>query len=207
MPPEVAARAFDPFYTTKPIGKGTGLGLTQAFGLARRAGGTARIESAPGEGTTVKLILPLAEQPPAQQIVPVPRSASKPDRRVTALVVDDDADVLETLSALLDQLGVGVRRASGGAAALAVLDGFEPDLLLVDFAMPEIDGADVARAAQRKYPDVPIVFVTGYSDSEAIERSAGRNALVLRKPFRESELHAAVARALAFREGGSTFAG
>jgi CheY-like chemotaxis protein len=194
MSPDVAARAFDPFFTTKPVGEGTGLGLAQAYGLARRAGGTARIESRRGAGTTVRLFLPKAEGV-AVETPPELRHAQRP-LGVAVLIVDDDPHVREALSGLLADLGAAVHTAEDGATALSMLDAIDPDLLLLDFAMPGINGAEVARKAQVKRPEIPVVFVTGFADSDSIERSVGPDALVLRKPFRDFELHSIIAKAL-----------
>ena len=196
MPPEVAARAFDPFFTTKDVGKGTGLGLSQVYSIARQAGGTARIESRPGEGTTVRLLL----RRTAQGVIAEPvsgESARYDDKSsATVLVVDDDADVRSFLVDSLEALGYRVEPAEDGHAGLAAFDRIEPDLMVVDFAMPGMNGAEVARAARERRPDLPIIFASGYSDTAAIEGVAGSGTVVLRKPFRIDELHAAVAEAL-----------
>jgi PAS domain S-box-containing protein len=196
MPPEVAARAFDPFFTTKGVGKGTGLGLSQVYGIARQAKGTVRIESRPDVGTTVRILLPRTEGP-------VPSSASEgvdgpsgPAEARTILIVDDDPDLRRVLVDSLEALGYGVIEAADGPAALDRLAETLPDLMMVDFAMPNMNGAEVAAAARERHPDLPIVFASGYSETEAIERVVGANALVLRKPFRIDELQAMLMEAL-----------
>ncbi|WP_377810290.1 PAS domain-containing protein [Azospirillum sp. A29] len=186
MPPEVVARAFDPFFTTKGVGKGTGLGLSQVYGAMRQAGGTVRIDTRPGEGTTMHLLLrrtdDLAE-----------RAAD--ERRVTAtglsariLVVDDDPDVRQFLVESLDELGFAVTQAEDGSAGLTELERSTPDLMILDFAMPGLNGAEVAKRAQASRPGMPIIFVTGFADSEALEEVVGGNIPVLRKPFQIDEL-------------------
>jgi CheY-like chemotaxis protein len=197
MAPDVLARAFEPFFTTKGVGKGTGLGLSQVFGLAERAGGTARIESRVGQGTSVHIILPSALPSRTEA-----GAGSDADRGSAwagggkVLVIDDDPGVREVLVGHLQDLGLAVAQASDGPSGLDMLDTTAPDLLLVDFAMPGMNGAEVVRAARARFPDLPVVFVSGYADSDAIDRAVGQNALILRKPFRAHELRAILAEAL-----------
>ena len=196
MEPEVAARAFDPFFTTKGTGKGTGLGLSQVYGIARQGGGTARIHSLPGEGTVVRLLLRRTE-PPARPLPGAAPAAAGAAEAASVLVVDDDAGVRRFLVDSLEALGYRVEEAADGPSGLAALDGAEPDVLLVDFAMPGMNGAEVAREARARRPDLPVVFATGYSDTQMIEDVAGPGAAVLRKPFGVDDLQAALAAALA----------
>jgi signal transduction histidine kinase/CheY-like chemotaxis protein len=199
MTPEVRRRAFDPFYTTKGIGEGTGLGLSQVYGVAKHAGGTARIESAPGEGTTVSLLLPIVAQAAAEE----PASASPARRRRprradlgAVMVVDDDDDVRGFMVDTLDDLGHTVTQAADGEAALAALGAAQPDVLVLDYAMPGMTGAEVAGKARALRPDVGVVFVTGYADPEALAEVLGPDEAVLRKPCRAEDLAEAVAAAL-----------
>ncbi len=200
MAPEVAARAFEPFFTTKEIGKGTGLGLSQVYGIARNSGGVARLESRPGQGTTVRLILPITDRPPAGPPGAETTLEAAREGAATILVVDDDGDMRGVLVEAVKSLGYAVTEASDGAACLDQLESTSPDLLLLDFAMPGMNGAEVAASARRKRPDLPIVFASGYSDSGAIENALGPEAVVLRKPFRVAELQAVLAEALAGRQ-------
>jgi PAS domain S-box-containing protein len=198
MPPEVAARAFEPFYTTKGPGRGTGLGLSQVFGIARLGGGTARIESRPGQGTIVRLLLRRTEAGAGTEAA----GPSRPEalgRAATVLVVDDDADVRHLLGEQVAILGARPELAADGPAALAALRRGRPDLLLVDYAMPGMTGAEVVQEARRLWPGLPVVFATGYADSRAIEEAAGGAARILRKPFRLADLAEALREAL--REG------
>jgi signal transduction histidine kinase len=196
MAPEVAARAFDPFFTTKGVGRGTGLGLSQVYGIARQAGGTARIESAPDEGTTVRLFLRRTDAAALAEEASQDGAAGAGAASASILVVDDDPDVRRLLVECLEALGYKVTEAEDGAAALAALDRVSPDLLLVDFAMPGMNGAEVATAARERHPGLPVLFASGYSDTAAIEAVAGPEAAVLRKPFRFDALRDAVAAAL-----------
>ncbi len=117
----------------------------------------------------------------------------------TVLVVDDDPDLRRVLAASLEVLGYAVVEAEDGPSGLAMLRAHAPDLAIVDFAMPGMTGAEVARAARVLRPDLPIVFASGYADTDAILDVAGPSARLLRKPFRVDELQSAVAAALAER--------
>ncbi len=194
MAPEVLARATEPFFSTKPLGKGTGLGLAQVYGIARQSGGTIRINSKPGEGTTVDLLLPVAvadaqsAESASGHVPDVERASSG----ATILVVDDDHEVRSFLTASLEDLGHEVIAAEGGMEALERLKKEAPDLVLLDFAMPGMSGAEFAQAARAQKPDLPIVFVTGYAESEQLEAALGPEAPLLRKPFTLAQLAAAV---------------
>ena len=196
MSPEVRARAFEPFFSTKDVGQGTGLGLSQVYGLARQAGGVARLESAEGQGTVVSLILPITEHAAAAETPRTPQAAAAP-RTGLVLVVDDDADVRAFAAAALDTFGHTVLQAPGGGEALASMKAQLPDAVLLDYAMPGMNGAEVARIIARNHPKMPIIFMTGYADAAALEPILGHKATVLRKPFRVDELGYALAGALA----------
>ena len=194
MPTEVASRAFDPFFTTKGIGKGTGLGLSQVHGMAQQAGGTARIESRPDVGTTVSLLLKRVAPPP--DTPPAGRSVSAdPAARARLLVVDDDPDMRALLSDMLPSLGYAVDFAGSGEEALASLDRHRPDLMMLDFAMLDMNGAEVARAALTRYPGLRIVFASGHADTKQIDAVVG-SARRLKKPFRMGELADVLSEAL-----------
>jgi CheY-like chemotaxis protein len=196
MEPEIAARAFEPFFTTKGPGRGTGLGLSQVFGIARRAGGTARIESQIGVGTTVDLFLRCTEVDPRG----VASSGSKPQPDGPApsaiLIVDDDPGVRELLVNMVSTLGHTPTVAEDGARGLVAIERSQPDLVLVDFAMPGMNGAEFAKRLRDRHPRIPIVFVTGYADTGMIESVIDDQALILRKPFRSSELKTILADAM-----------
>lgn len=196
MPAEVAARAFDPFYTTKGVGKGTGLGLSQVYGIARQAGGTARIESRPDQGTTIRMLLRRTDITIEPDAAPKSAEADPATHAATVLIVDDDADVRRFLADSLDALGYQVTEAEDGHAGLRALEQGAPDVMVVDFAMPGLNGAEVAKAARQKWPRLPIVFASGYADTAAIEDVGGPDVSILRKPFRVNELRGAIADAL-----------
>jgi PAS domain S-box-containing protein len=198
MPPEVAERAFEPFFTTKEVGKGTGLGLSMVYGMARQSGGTARIESTVGKGTSVRLLLRKADHAVAETAAGAeePTSANVPLAPVSVLVIDDDPDVRSFIAATLEEQGYRVREANDGREGLAAMEREVPDLIVLDFIMPGMSGADVARQILKKRPGQPILFVSGYSETEAVKRAAPDSPL-LTKPFRADALQKAVRRALA----------
>jgi signal transduction histidine kinase/CheY-like chemotaxis protein len=189
MSPEVLSRVFEPFFTTKEVGKGSGLGLSQVYGLAKQSGGGVRVDSRPGEGTSVEVYLPRSAVEPFLQVVADIEAEAEPPQDRKVLVVDDDSAVREVTAGILSSLGYRVIEAGSGGAALEVLDQNEEiDLMLIDFAMPGMNGAEVAREARVRRPQLPILFVTGYADTTTLA-SPGDDG-VLRKPFREEELAA-----------------
>jgi PAS domain S-box-containing protein len=196
MPPDVIERAFDPFFTTKEVGKGTGLGLSMVYGVARQSGGTARITSAPGEGTAVTLYFRRAHEgvaPTDEEQSPEARNA--PQVNASVLVIDDDPDVRGFVAATLSDLGYRVTEARDGREGLRAYREDVPDLVILDYIMPGLTGADIARQMRGERPDQPILFVSGYSETEAI-RQAAPGAPLLAKPFRAEALDDAVRAAL-----------
>jgi signal transduction histidine kinase len=195
MQPEVAARVFEPFFTTKAVGKGTGLGLSQVYGMAQQSGGGARIISEQGLGTTVEIWLRVAQaglDAPAQAQTDAP-AAPQPGARI--LIVEDDAFVRESMVSSLEALGHEVTQAPDGEAALLALEGTRPDLVITDYLMPGITGAELMQRARAIYPGVPMIIATGYADMKKIEQVIGDD-LLLRKPFQLSELALSVNQAL-----------
>jgi signal transduction histidine kinase len=192
MPPEVVARAFDPFFTTKPPGKGTGLGLSQVYGIVRQIGGDVTIDTAPGKGTRINIALRVAHAVAAQENIELPHVSRGSE---TILVVDDDPDVRNIMCGVLSDLGYQVREAGNGEAALDILSHHRPDLMVLDFGMPGSNGAEVAVMARQASEGLRILFVSGYSDTSAIEKAAGK-ATLLHKPFRPAEFAAAVRSSL-----------
>ncbi len=186
MSEEVQRNAFEPFFTTKPPGQGSGLGLSQVYGVASQSGGSVRIDSAIGKGTTVSVFFPRAAQEgdpdgksgpdPATDALQRPEAGSV---RRTVLVVDDEADCRETVAALLTANGFTPVVAEDGPSALRLIDGgLDFHLLLVDFVMPDMSGAELARHARARRLSVPVVFLTGGDH----ERISGER-WVLMKPF------------------------
>ncbi len=205
MTKEVAAKAFEPFFTTKEVGRGSGLGLAQVYGFAKQSGGGVILDTEPGRGTTVSVLLPRAglEADSASPVLPAVAAAWS-GQSCRVLLVDDDDAVREVSACLLQELGCTVQQAASGQAALAAVDGWTaqtlPDLVLLDFAMPGMNGVEVAAAVRARYPALPIVFVTGYADLSAL--AAVDRTLVLQKPYREPQLRAILERVL-----GPNFAG
>jgi PAS domain S-box-containing protein len=197
MPPEVAERAFEPFFTTKEVGKGTGLGLSMVYGMARQSGGVARLESTPGKGTAVKLLFRKADAAVIETATGAeePARAAVPLAPLSVLVIDDDPDVRGFIAASLEEQGYRVREASDGREGLVKFDRETPELVVLDFIMPGMSGAEVANRIREKRPDQPILFVSGYSETEAVKRIAP-DAPLLAKPFRADALQKAVRRAL-----------
>ena len=198
MPTEVLDRAFEPFFTTKEVGKGTGLGLSMVYGMAHQSGGAVRIESQPGKGTAVKLLFRKAENDVSEATVGAeePMGAIVPFAPLSILVIDDDPDVRGFIVNSLEEQGYRVREASDGREGLAALERETPDLVILDFIMPGLSGADVARKIRAKRPEQPILFVSGYSETDAVKRTAP-DAPLLAKPFRADALQKAVRGALA----------
>jgi signal transduction histidine kinase len=189
MSPEVQARAFEPFFTTKEVGRGTGLGLSQLYGFAKQSGGTARIESAEGEGTTVTIYLP-------RTTVAAPAMAPMQERRRNAgltsiLVVDDDDGVREVCAAMLEDIGCKVTAVANGEEALHALGTSRFTMMLTDIAMPVMSGVELARRARDIAPEMPVLFATGYADLQAFGEQLGEETVV-RKPYRLSELAARI---------------
>ncbi|MFB4393557.1 MULTISPECIES: response regulator [unclassified Pseudomonas] len=186
MSADVVARVFEPFFTTKDIGKGSGLGLAQVFGFAKQSGGGVRIDTEPGHGTQVSVYLPAVKQGQAPDAVDLPQAAPNTNRGRdrTVLLVDDDHLVRDMIGDVLRLYGYQVRQAHSGEQALALLDG-GIDVLLTDFAMPEFNGAQLARAARERYPNLPVVFLTGYAELQGLELPG---SLVMQKPVQAEEL-------------------
>jgi signal transduction histidine kinase/CheY-like chemotaxis protein len=196
IPPALLNKVFDPFFTTKPVGRGTGLGLSQVYGFARQSGGAARIRSEEGKGTTVEIFFPQAdgetEDPTLTRAeVAVPAQAGA----CHILVVEDDPDVRRVIVECLSLIGYQVTEAANGTEALAMLETIKPDVMVVDYAMPDITGAEVISEARKLVGDLPVIMATGYADMAAVERLAGRPR-ILRKPFDIAALGDAVSEAL-----------
>ncbi len=224
MDAETLARAFDPFFTTKGVGQGTGLGLSMVYGFAKQSDGHARIQSAPGAGTTVRIYLPriagaavtasrdpAAQDPAARDRAvqdPAPRDPPRPDplplphespgtERI--LVVEDDPDVRNLARATLRSLGYLTHAVSGPEEALRHLNvAPDLDLLLTDINLSDsMNGAELAARAVALLPRLRVVFMSGHDDGVLQQQGVGqRQARLLRKPFRKTELAAAIRETL-----------
>ena len=197
MPPEVLAKAFEPFFTTKGPGKGTGLGLSMVYGFARQAGGSVTIDSTPGKGTAISLYLPRAQEP-ADIEHPSEAQPGAAQRSLRVLLVDDDAMVRETTREMLVGCGHTVVEAADAEAALVrVRAGTAFDLLVADFAMPGMTGAQFAERAQAACSRLPVLIITGYAEADALRGWSERGWQVLPKPFTAAQLADAVQETMA----------
>ena len=209
MPPQILARAFEPFFTTKPPGKGSGLGLAQVYGFARQSGGIVTLRSAPGQGTCAAILLPRAT---AVAVVDAATAPARPARPLPAellpepgrwphlaehgmpagieplvLLVDDDIAVREVTSTIVAEAGYRVIEAASGQDALDRLHQNGPvDLMVTDYAMPGMNGFELARAARSRQIGLKVLFVTGYADLTALGDVAETDILL--KPFRGAKL-------------------
>ncbi len=197
MEPDVLARAIEPFFTTKEVGKGTGLGLSMVYGMARQCGGSVRIESRRNKGTTVRIYLRRAEEEASASAAgqEAGDGLAKSPRAAKILVIDDDPDVRHFICAGLEELGHEVAEAADGKEGIELFGKVRPDLVIVDYIMPGLTGADVAGRILASRPDQPILFVSGYNETDAIRRVAP-GAAILSKPFRAAALEEAVRLAL-----------
>ncbi len=196
MTDEVLAKAFEPFFTTKAVGKGSGLGLSQVYGLAKQSGGGVRIVTRPGSGTSVKVYLPRARAAAAVRATTVRPVVDRQPKGAVILLVDDDSAVREVTVGILRDLGYGVFEAGSGGAALDLLErNTQVSLAMLDFAMPGMNGAELAREVRARRPDLPILFATGYVDASALDGI--HEDQIVRKPFDERDLAERLARHLA----------
>ncbi|GJD87592.1 Sensor histidine kinase RcsC [Methylobacterium hispanicum] len=183
IPPEILKRVCEPFFTTKAVGQGTGLGLAMVFGLAQQSKGRFSIESTVGRGTRVELALPCAEAAPRaatveEADVPV---ASRPAR---VLVVDDDPEVRHVTASFIRRFGYREVEAESGAAAVGILERETFDLVVADLAMPGMSGVDLANLVRTRWPDLPLLILTGHAEAVEIPEDLP----VLAKPFQSAEL-------------------
>ena len=199
MSPETIERAFEPFYTTKPIGQGTGLGLSMIYGFARQSGGQVRIYSEVGEGTTVCVYLPRHHGDAAETTDGETAALQGSDHAQTVLVVDDEATIRHLIDEVLDELGYTVIGAADGAAGIKVLQsGASIDLLITDVGLPNgMNGRQVADAARFLRPGLKVLFITGFAENAAVGNGHLEPGMeLLTKPFTLEALSAKVAEML-----------
>lgn len=197
MLPEVAEHAFEPFFSTKKEGKGSGLGLAQVYGFALKAGGLARMHSQPGKGTTLQLLLKVLDDEPAH--ISADSSVAHPlqaKARPSILLVDDDVLIRDSLGELLADSGYDVATASTSSAAMHAIELKTPDLVVTDYAMQGFSGADLARMLHEVMPALPIIFMTGDGDLDSVREKIGASAPLLQKPVRVEALMEVVEKLL-----------
>ena len=197
MPPDVLARAFDPFYTTKPTGQGTGLGLSMVYGFARQSNGQVRLYSEVGKGTTVRIYLPRYwGEAEAEEAAPTLEGSFKSgDAGETVLIVDDEASIRMLIAEVLGDLGYSAIEAADGTAGLKVLQSdVRIDLLITDVGLPGgINGRQMAEAARETRPGLQVLFITGYAENAAISNGHLEPGMhVLAKPFAMEKLAARI---------------
>jgi signal transduction histidine kinase/CheY-like chemotaxis protein len=196
IPPQLLNKVFDPFFTTKPLGSGTGLGLSQVYGFARQSGGVAVIRSDVGKGTTVEMYFPCATHDVDDATEPLDAAPVLRGRKSChILVVEDDPDVRRVIVECLGVIGYSVTEAANGTEGIEAVRRLKPDLMVVDYAMPDMTGAEMISKTRELVGELPVILATGYADMAAVERLAGR-PFVLRKPFDINSLGSAVAAAL-----------
>ena len=193
-------RIFEPFFTTKEHGRGTGIGLATVFGIVSRAGGIVDVTSAPGEGATFDVLLPLAAQAPDGG-APRPVAPAEAEATLTVLLVEDEATVRAAARRMLERRGHRVVEARHGADALIAWDaqGAAIDVVVTDLRMPELGGRELVAALRARGVQVPVVYTTGYADQPLPAEAAERERVVA-KPFDGATLCAAI-EALAARAG------
>ncbi len=198
IPAHLLSKVFDPFFTTKPVGSGTGLGLSQVYGFAQQSGGVAMVRSEEGCGTKVEMRFPASsersEGPQAESV----ELAETTAQRQKVLVIEDDAEVRRAIVESLSMLGYVVSEAPDGASGLAALGSGMHDLLVVDYAMPDMNGAEVIARARAQAVDIPVILATGYADMAEVGRVLGTQSILI-KPFDISTLATAVSKALQVR--------
>jgi len=194
--PDNLEKVMEPFFTTKEVGKGSGLGLSMVYGFAKQSDGVFRIDSEVEAGTRAELWLPRAPQSASGEAEVAEEPPRQPLRPLKLLLVDDHPEVRSTTAALLEDYGHRVQQAANGAVALEALKtrDCDFDLLITDYAMPHLSGTDFLREARLLCPDVPALLITGYVEVDMI-RDRPDGVEMLLKPFTPARLEAAMARA------------
>ncbi|MBH5367892.1 hybrid sensor histidine kinase/response regulator [Bradyrhizobium glycinis] len=195
--PEHLDSIFEPFFTTKEVGKGTGLGLSQAFGFAKQSEGDIAVTSTQGEGATFTFYLPLAQSPTTEkEIAALSHEAATTGRGYRVLVVEDDDEVGRFSTELLEDLGYVVRRVANANAALAILgeNEFAVDLVFSDVIMPGMNGVELAGIIRERYPGLPVVLTSGYSN--VLAENAHRGLELIQKPYSVESLSRILRKAI-----------
>ena len=196
IPTEMIEEVLQPFVTTKEVGKGTGLGLSMVYGFAQQSNGAFRLKSKVREGTQAEIWLPRAAQAEKREDI-APSTEIVESRPLNILVVDDHHEVRSTTAGMLEELGHVVRQAPQGRDALAELDGNGGcDLLITDYAMPNMSGTELVREARKRQPGLRSMIITGYADNDVLAGNLGDIA-ILPKPFTLEKLAQAIGSVVA----------
>jgi len=204
IPPEVLPKIFEPFFTTKEVGKGTGLGLSTVYGIVKQSGGFIFADSKPRQGTTFVIYLPVHRVEPAA----APKIAVRPRTEETwgsgtVLLVEDEDMVRAVAERALSRQGYTVITATNGEEALEVLgQGRAIDLLVSDVVMPTMDGPTMVREARRTFPDLPVLFMSGYAEEQLRKSIDLDRVAFLPKPFSVQQLAEAARDTLATKQAG-----
>lgn len=180
------ARVFEPFFTTKPVGEGTGLGLSSAYGIVKQSGGWIKVESKPGQGTTFTIYLPLIENAPSSRANSAPPALStQRGSAATVLLVEDEAGLREPVRDYLTKEGFRVLDAANGADALQLLEAesLRIDALITDVIMPQVNGPELARRLKGRFPEMKVIFMSGYAEDKLGGPESFRDSVLLQKPF------------------------
>ncbi|MDQ8173126.1 MAG: ATP-binding protein, partial [Gemmatimonadota bacterium] len=207
IPMDLQKRVFEPFFTTKATGEGTGLGLSMVYGLVRQSGGFVSLDSTPGQGTSIEILLPAHAAPASAATATATATAviapaavmAVPAANRTVLVVDDEDSVRRLVSAVLRRHGFSIIEAANGREALTALaERYDVDLVISDVLMPELGGRELAKQLQRDRPEMPVLFISGYTNQELANEggSLDADATFLAKPFSSTQLMGAVSTLL-----------
>jgi CheY-like chemotaxis protein len=187
MDAQTRERAFEPFYTTKPVGQGTGLGLATVYGIVKQSGGCITLDSQPGEGTAFTIYLPRTDAPKhasAQPQRPIPRTGSE-----RILLVEDDESVKTLLTEQLRAQGYTVTDVADPTQAIELAHDADCDLLITDVVMPEMNGRELAERLVAQRPQLKVIYMSGYTDQAIVERGILiQDINFLQKPFDSTEM-------------------
>jgi CheY-like chemotaxis protein len=199
MSPEVLSRAFEPFYTTKEAGHGTGLGLSQVYGFVKQSGGNVRIYSELGQGTTIKMYFPRLSGVGSEESEELPQPIVEGEPSETILIVEDDKDLRTYLADILRNLNYRVIPTPNAQSALTILLQADErvDLVLTDVVMPGINGRELGRRAQSIRPGLPVLYMTGYSRNAIVHQGRlDEGVEFLQKPVSQAQLAARIRKLL-----------
>jgi PAS domain S-box-containing protein len=177
--PDVLPHIFEPLFTTKHSGTGLGLGVTQQ--VVTNNGGTIHVETTVGSGTRFLIELPAASRETSEPLAPPVTRQPPPLKRI--LLVEDDEGVSGGISSLLSIEGIDVRIVQRGAEAVPKIESYHPEAVILDLSLPDIDGLQVYRQIQERWPDLPVIFSSGHGDRELVDGLTSRHTVFLRKPY------------------------